>query len=133
MAMTAETYVSEVTRVYKQFLGRVQQLCGAELEDDVQRMLAHIAHNDCLAEASVTMLPLHCYRLCTSTHITGNVRWFGDFLDLVLNRIDHGFTEDRFYFYAGCKSHDLFDLVGLCVAALVRYNENNPPKEKEEA
>lgn len=131
MAMTIETYVREVTRVYEQFLGRVQQLSVTELEDDVRMMLAHIVRDDCLAEASVTMLPLHYYRLCKLTCSTGNVRWFGDFLDLVLARIDHEPIEDRSDFYASCESPAMLDRVGLCAAAFVHYNENNPSKKEE--
>lgn len=134
MVITTEEYTNEVIRVFEEFLGRVQQLSVTELEDDVQRVLVHIVNNDNLADACVTMMPLHSYLLYRSTYSDCNIRWFGDFLDIVCNMVTSGCTKEDFEFYAvhAIEHQKTAVMPRLCAAALLRYNANNP-SEKEEA
>lgn len=132
--MTTEEYTNEVTRVFEEFLGRVQQLSATELEDDVLRMLGHIASNNCMARACVIMLPLHSYLLYRTANTGVDARWFGDFLELVLAEIEDADTEDKFGLSADTVTNRQYgkELMVLCAAALLRYNATNPPEEMKE-
>lgn len=132
--MTTEEYTAEVTRVFEEFLGRVQQLSTVELEDDVLRMLGHIASNNYMAHACVTMLPLHSYLLYRTANTGVDARWFGDFLELVLAEIEDADTEDKFGLSADTVTNRQYgkELMILCAAALLRYNANNPLEEMKE-